>query len=80
MKRLIEHIIFAVALLAIFTGCQDEELYTSKDRVKEGVPVQVSLGFKVDVNKLLTRAAQEDKYEYWLDNIYVLILASFTFV
>ena len=73
MKRLIEHIIFAVALLAIFTGCQDEELYTSKDRVKEGVPVQVSLGFKVDVNKLLTRAAQEDKYEYWLDNIYVLI-------
>lgn len=73
MKRLITYFIGVIALLAILTGCQDKEFYTSKDRVKEGLPVQVSLKFQVDISKSLTRAAQEEKYEYWLDNLYILM-------
>lgn len=73
MKRLITYFIGVIALLAILTGCQDKEFYTSKDRVKEGLPVQVSLKFQVDMSKSLTRAAQEEKYEYWLDNLYILM-------
>ena len=74
MRLLRKYIICAAGLLATLAGCQDEEIYKSRDRVKEGIPTNVRINFKVDANELMTRAIQKDeKEEFRLENMYVMI-------
>lgn len=65
--------IWAVLLLA---SCVKEDLDCPFKLVKEGVPVQMTLNYTVDANRVVTRAAQESEYEFRVRNLYVFIFDS----
>ena len=65
--------IWAVLLLA---SCVKEDLDCPFKLVKEGVPVQMTLNYTVDANRVVTRAAQESEYEFSVHNLYVFIFDS----
>lgn len=73
MQSLKKYIIYVTGLLTTLTSCQDEELFNYKERVEEGISTQIQLNYKVDASPILTRATQDTKEEYWLDNMYVII-------
>ena len=65
--------IWAVLLLA---SCVKEDLDCPFKLVKEGVPVQMTLNYEVDMNRVVTRAAQASEYEFRVQNLYVFIFDS----
>lgn len=41
--------------------------------MQEGLPAQVTLGFRSEKNRIVTRAAQDESYENRVNNLYVFI-------
>lgn len=60
-----------IGLLA--TACTDDTFGGRTDRVAEGIPVTVRLGFQASEATPETRAAQGKEYEDRVDNVYILI-------
>ena len=65
-----------LALPLLAAGCQDDELFTRKPLVEEGIPTQVRMNFAVDANQVITREAQDEESEFRVENIYLFIFDS----
>lgn len=74
MNKLMAVCLMTVPLL--FVGCQDEELFDAGNRVVEGIPTQVTLGYASLESTIETRAAQEADYENRIENIYLFVFNS----
>ena len=74
MNKLTVACMMAVSLL--FAGCQDEELFNVGNRVVEGIPTQITLGYASLESTIETRAAQEPEYENRIENIYLFVFNS----
>lgn len=62
--------------LFLLAGCTDEELYTPRPVVEEGIPTRVTLSYKVKENMVITRAAIDAEYEFRVENLYVFVFDS----
>lgn len=74
MNKLMAACLMAAPLL--FTGCQDEDLFDAGNRVVEGIPTQVTLGYASLESTIETRAAQGKDYENRIENIYLFVFNS----
>lgn len=70
MKAL--NIIWLPALLMLLSACIKEEIFP-ESKVVEGIPTEVTLSYSVDDEEIITRAAQESRYEYKVENMYIFI-------
>ena len=70
MKAL--NIIWFPALLTLLSACVKEEIFP-ESKVVEGIPTEVTLSYSVDDAEIITRAAQESRYEYRVENMYIFI-------
>ena len=52
----------AIATVAL-TGCREEELFDNGQRVEEGIPTRISLGYASQESTVEIRSAQETDYE-----------------
>ena len=57
-------------------GCTDDELFSPRPLVEEGIPTQVTLKYAVQQSPVYTRAAVESMYEYQVNNLYVFVFDS----
>lgn len=62
-----------LGILFLLTGCYDDELFTRKPEVEEGILTRVSLKYQVEANQVITRAAQDDEYEFRVENMYIMV-------
>ncbi len=69
-------LLYISALVILFTGCKDDFFNYDNNLIEEGIPTEVTLNFGVDVSPIMSRAAQESKYEYQVDNLYILAFYS----
>lgn len=60
-------------VILLFTACQDDVPFRNADRIQEGIPTTVKLGFQASEATVETRAAQDQKYEDRVDNVFILI-------
>lgn len=60
-------------VILLFTACQDDMPFRNADRIQEGIPTTVKLGFQASEATVETRAAQDRKYEDRVDNVFILI-------
>lgn len=60
-------------VILLFTACQDDMPFRNADRIQEGIPTIVKLGFQASEATVETRAAQDRKYEDRVDNVFILI-------
>lgn len=60
-------------VILLFTACQDDMPFRNADRIQEGIPTTVKLGFQTSEATVETRAAQDRKYEDRVDNVFILI-------
>lgn len=60
-------------VILLFTACQDDMPFRNTDRIQEGIPTTVKLGFQASEATVETRAAQDRKYEDRVDNVFILI-------
>lgn len=60
-------------VILLFTACQDDMPFRNADRIQEGIPTTVKLGFQASEATVETRAAQDQKYEDRVDNVFILI-------
>lgn len=60
-------------VILLFTACQDDVPFRNADRIQEGIPTTVKLGFQASEATVETRAAQDRKYEDRVDNVFILI-------
>lgn len=75
MKRIsiyIEIIVSTVMLLSA-AGCSFDERLMKPEKVVEGIPTKVTLGYGVDGSRVYTRAEQDAEYENQVDNLYILV-------
>lgn len=72
MKRVCQLICMAAAVL-LAASCVKEEIAYDCPRVEEGLPAHVTLKYEVRHRDVVTRAAQESRYEYRVENLYVFI-------
>ena len=70
----IKQIIFGTLLLFAFTACErlDEPLLL-EEHGTEGIPVKVTVPFKAQNNKIITRAEQSADLEQRINNVYLFI-------
>lgn len=71
--RKIRHLLPAALLSVLLSSCTEELLFEEHPRVQEGLPAQVTLGFRSEKNRIVTRAAQDESYENHVNNLYVFI-------
>lgn len=71
MRKIIRYTAMLAAGMMLFGGCTFDERLTAS--FKEGVPVNVVLGYEVAREIPLTRAEQEPEYENAVDNIYIFV-------
>ncbi|HIZ85550.1 MAG TPA: DUF4906 domain-containing protein [Candidatus Coprenecus stercoravium] len=71
MRKIIRYTAMLAAGMVFLGGCTFDERLTAP--FKEGVPVNVVLGYEVAGEIPLTRAEQEPEYENAVDNIYVFV-------
>ena len=60
-------------MAGLLAACTDDTFGGRTDRVAEGIPVTVRLGFRASEATPETRAAQGNEYEDRVDNVYILI-------
>lgn len=60
-------------MAGLLAACTDDTFGGRTDRVVEGIPVTVRLGFRASEATPETRAAQGKEYEDRVDNVYILI-------
>lgn len=60
-------------MAGLLAACTDDTFGGRTDRVAEGIPVTVRLGFRASEATPETRAAQGKEYEDRVDNVYILI-------
>ena len=60
-------------MAGLLAACTDDTFGGRTDRVAEGIPVTVRLGFQASEATPETRAAQGKEYEDRVDNVYILI-------
>lgn len=65
----------AIATVAL-TGCREEELFDNGQRVEEGIPTRISLGYASQESTVEIRSAQETDYENRIENIYLFVFNS----
>ncbi|HIZ88209.1 MAG TPA: DUF4906 domain-containing protein [Candidatus Coprenecus pullistercoris] len=71
MRKIIRYTAMLAAGMVFLGGCTFDERLTAP--FKEGVPVNVVLGYEVAGEIPLTRAEQEPEYENAVDNIYIFV-------
>lgn len=71
MRKIIRYTAMLAAGMVFLGGCTFDERLTAP--FKEGVPVNVVLGYEVAREIPLTRAEQEPEYENAVDNIYIFV-------
>lgn len=60
--------------ILFFGACTDEfSEFEQKDRVEEGLPAYIQLGFKAEDNTVITRAEQDEISESTVDNVYLIV-------
>lgn len=70
----VKQIIFLAVLFFSFTACERlEEPSLLNDKVVEGMPVQVTIPFKTQINNIITRAEQSADMEQRINNAYLFI-------
>ena len=74
MKKM--KLFYIVAVVLLLSSCIKEELVSPFKTVKEGIPVNMKLEYKVDMERVVTRAAQSSEDEYRVTNLYVFIFDS----
>ena len=74
MKKM--KLFYIVAVVLLLSSCIKEELVSPFKTVKEGIPVNMKLEYKVDMERVVTRAAQSSDDEYRVTNLYVFIFDS----
>ena len=72
MKRLINILVLG-SLMGLLAACTDDTFGGQYDRVVEGIPVTVRLGFQSSEATVETRSAQGQGYEDRVHNVYILI-------
>ena len=71
-KLLYDIMIATLSLLG--TSCTDDTFIDNySGRVEEGIPVRVQLKFQAEAGQVMTRIAQEEKYENLIENAYVFV-------
>ena len=60
-----------LALVAV--SCVDDTFVDNRNRVVEGLPASVQIGFQAEESPIITRSEQNAEYENRVDNIYVLV-------
>ena len=60
-------------VVGILAACTDDTFGDRADRVPEGIPVTVRLGFQASEATPETRAEKGEEYENRVDNVYILI-------
>lgn len=73
MMRQIWYWGFLAAVACAFASCVKEKLDYRVTEVEEGLPATVTLKYGVVHNEVVTRAAQQEEYEYRVGNLYVFI-------
>lgn len=74
MKKM--KLFYIVAVVLLLSSCIKEELESPFKTVKEGMPVNMKLEYNVDMERVVTRAAQSSDNEYRVTNLYVFIFDS----
>lgn len=62
-----------LAVILLFTACKDDTPFRNTERIQEGIPTTVQLGFNASAVTVATRAAQDQRYEDRVDNVFILI-------
>lgn len=72
IKNIIKIVFFCI-VVCLLGACTDNTFVDGTDeaRVEEGIPVSIDLSFQVDNAKIQTRAAQDTRTEYKVNNLYV---------
>ena len=73
MMRQIWYWGFLAAVACALASCVKEKLDYRVTEVEEGLPATVTLKYGVVHNEVVTRAAQQEEYEYRVGNLYVFI-------
>lgn len=72
MKNILRYTGLWMIAFLLFS-CAKEEIDLEGKRVVEGIPTRVILNYDVPHNTVISRAAQESKYEYRVENMYVFV-------
>lgn len=70
-SKFLQMISLVLALTAV--SCVDDTFVDNRNRVVEGLPASVQLGFQAEESPVITRSEQDAEYENRVDNIYVLV-------
>ena len=62
-----------LTVILLFAACKDDMPFGNTERIEEGIPTTVQLGFNASEATVATRAAQEQRYEDRVDNVFILI-------
>lgn len=72
MKYILNYFAIIIAALSLIQACTFDELDSIKP-FEEGIPVNISLRYKVDESPIYTKAAQDDVSENQVNNLYIFI-------
>ena len=70
-SKYLQMISLMLALVAV--SCVDDTFVDNRNRVVEGLPASVQIGFQAEESPIITRSEQNAEYENRVDNIYVLV-------
>lgn len=62
-----------LTVILLFAACKDNMPFGNTERIEEGIPTTVQLGFNASEATVATRAAQDQRYEDRVDNVFILI-------
>lgn len=68
-----KQIILLAAILFSLAACEIEEPVSKRGEIVEGIPVTLAIPFKVNADRIMTRAAQDEDLEKTVDNAYLFI-------
>ena len=70
-SKYLQMISLMLALVAV--SCVDDTFVDNRNRIVEGLPASVQIGFQAEESPIITRSEQNAEYENRVDNIYVLV-------
>lgn len=60
-------------MIILLAACKEDLPFVNAERIEEGIPTTVKLGFISSASTIKTRAAQDKRYEDRVDNVFIMI-------